>query len=46
MKKFPNSKNMQRKKKPVSDFLTLLIDEMKTKKKQTCFAGIKILNNR
>ena len=34
------------KKKNVSDFSTLSIDDMKTKKKQICFVGIEILNNR
>ena len=37
---------MKKKKKHVSDFSTLSIHDMKSKKKsQICFAGIEILNN-
>ena len=35
----------KKKKKYVSDFLPLSMDDMKTKKTQICSVGIKILNN-
>ena len=34
-----------KKRKKHADFSTLSISDMKTKKKQICFVGIKILNN-
>ena len=41
-----NLKKYRKKKKLMSGFLTLSIDDMKTKEKtQTCLVGIKILNN-
>ena len=41
-----NLKKYRKKKKYMSGFLTLSIDDMKTKEKtQTCLVGIKILNN-
>ena len=38
-------KNREKRKKRANDFSTLSIDDVKTKKKQICFVGIKILNN-
>ena len=41
-----NLKKYRKKKKYMNGFLTLSIDDMKTKEKtQTCLVGIKILNN-
>ena len=38
-------KNREKRKKHANDFSTLSIDDVKTKKKQICFVGIKILSN-